>query len=338
MPGHRGRLLLGPAPRRLGARRRLDHVGLPWRPADGRRPGRRHRRTARLPAQPGSPQRLGEHGGPAARGHRRPHPRPDRRPHRAGRIRPGDGHAARRGHAPGRGPRAADLAGRARRRARGGPDAPALAGHHQLPGRLRRRGGRARHAGLVRHLSHGGRLRHAQQPRGRRPVVGPRPRPGPDRRPAGPARAGERWPVQRWPVQRWPVQRWPVPGDYGQADARRRVRDVHRRDVVAVPGPARACHRSPGTLVHRAGGPARSRPAARRGRIPAALPRHRRSCRQHRARRDRGASGRAAPGRAPPPGAPAVHHPAGHGQVRRATARWPTSSRCGRARKRRWKS
>ena len=64
MPGHRGRLQFGPAPRRLGARRRLDHVGLPWRPADGGRPGRRHRRTARLPAEPGSPQRLGEHGGP----------------------------------------------------------------------------------------------------------------------------------------------------------------------------------------------------------------------------------------------------------------------------------
>ena len=63
---------------------------------------------------------------------------------------------------------------------------------------------------------HGGRLRHAQQPRGRRPVVGPQPRPRPDRRPAGAARAG---------------QRRPVPGDHGQADARRRVRDVHRRDV-----------------------------------------------------------------------------------------------------------
>ena len=45
----------------------------------------------------------------------------------------------------------------------------------------------------------------------------------------------------------------PVPGDHGQADARRRVRDVHRRDVRAVPGPGRAPDGSFRAPVHRAG-------------------------------------------------------------------------------------
>ena len=138
-----------------------------------------------------------------------------------------DGHAARRGHAPGRGPRAAAGGGRAHR---GPPRGPiptctrSASPGSRTPAWARPASTR-RHAGRVRRLPAGRRLRHAQLPGGRRPVVvGQAARPRPDRRPAGAARAGQRRPVQ---------------GDHGQADARRRMRDVHRRDVRPVPGPAR---------------------------------------------------------------------------------------------------
>ncbi len=114
-----------------------------------------------------------------------------------------------------------------------GAGAPELARHHQVPGRLRRGGRRTRHPGRVRHLPAGGRRRPAQLPGGRRAVVGPAPRPGPDRRPAGPAGAGRR---RR------------VPRDDGEADARRGVRDVHRRHVRPVPGRARAATGHGGSL------------------------------------------------------------------------------------------
>ena len=118
--------------------------------------------------------------------------------------------------------------GRADRRAARRPAAPALARHHHHPGRLRRRRGRDRHARHVRHLPAGRRGPAADLPGDRGAVVGPVPRPAPARHPAGAPGGGRR--------------RRLLPRHLGQADARRRLRDLHRRDGRAVPGRPRARH------------------------------------------------------------------------------------------------
>ena len=174
-----------PGPGRLGARRRVDHVRVPGRAADRGGPGSGDRRAAGLPAEPRSPHRLGQHRGAGAGRGGRAHARSARRADRTRRRGPARRHAARRSHAPGRGPGPAGRSGRAAGWPAGGPGAPALAGDHPVPGRVRGGGRRARHPGRVRHLPAGDRGRRAHLPRGRRAVVGPGPRAGPDRRPAG---------------------------------------------------------------------------------------------------------------------------------------------------------
>ena len=178
-----------PAARRLGARRRLVDAGLSRRHADRGRPGRGHRRAARLPAQPRPPQRLGEQPQrwPAAEVTART---PDPADGRIERDRDGRPlrRAARRRDAARRRLRAGAGPGRADRRAARRPAPPALARHHQHPGRLRRRRGRDRHARRVRHLPARRRRPAADLPGDRGAVVGPAPRPAPARharRPAG---------------------------------------------------------------------------------------------------------------------------------------------------------
>ena len=95
-------------------------------------------------------------------------------------------------------------------------------------------------------------------------------------------------------TRREQAERRPVPGHHGQADAGRGVRDVHRRHVRPLPGRPRPLHRPRGPAVHRAGDAGRSGPAAGRGAVPAALPRHRRPRGPRRARRAGGPASRAA--------------------------------------------
>ena len=335
---------LGPAPRRLGARRRLDHVGLPRRLADGRRPGRRHRRTARLPAQPGSPQRLGEHGGPDSARASTPAP-----PTRSTAGSSGTNPARRRARCT-TGPCAwSPTACRRRRRPSSSPDS----------WRARRTCTRwaspaSRTPASARRASSACRTRST--PISWRPTTacsaatwsapcgGTAHRGlGPDRRPAGAARAGQRRPVQRgqFSAGQFSAGQFSA-GQFRATTVKLMLDGVCETFTAAMSSPYLDRH---GHATGHQGRlfiePEMLREATQRlgrGRIPAALPRHRRSRRQHRARRDRGAPGRAAPGRAPPPGAPAVHHPAGHGQVRRARRGGQLPAAVGRARKRRWKS
>ena len=129
-----------------------------------------------------------------------------------------------------------------------------------------------------------------------------------------------------------------LPRHHGQADARRRVRDVHRRDGDAVPGRARPPDGPRGKPVHRARGAGAGRWPAGRPRLPAALSRDR-GPRDH----DRARHARRTYRRRNGPAA-GITSPTCSSSARRTwtgspgSAWWRTSSRCGPARTSRTRS
>ena len=306
-------------------RRRLVDGGLPRRHAAPAGRSTRSSRTARCSCPTATPRRLGQHPRAGARRHRRAHPGPGRRPDRARRRR-------RRRRARCRRARwtwsarlmpAATAAEQVRRAARR-PALPALARHHRLAGRHRRR--LRRHARPARRLPAGRRPRRADGPGGRRAVVGPGPRRRADRRSCSSAASGG--PGRALPRH----QRQDHAG-------RRRARTSPPRCSSptwtahgCATGDSRARLRRPGRAA-RGTSPRSTRRASRcTSTRSATAPSARRSTRSRRPAR------RTARRQPAPPRAPAGRPPRRRAAVRRRSARPPTASRCGPRTSRRWTS
>ena len=307
LPRRRTFLRRGAPRTALGARRRLGDAGVRADGSAGRRPRRRRRRPAGVPAQPRPPRRLGEQRGPAHRRDRPGHPRPGRRPHRARRLRGADRHAPRGRDGARAAAHPADDGRGARRGAAGGAGLPALARHHRVAGRDPRGVRRQRRPGLG--VPACRRLGPAHRAGPGRPLVGARRRP----RAGGPA-AGAAHGVHPRTARR----------RVGQDHAGRGGGELHRRTVGALSRRLRRAHPQHRAVLRRPGRAPRGGHPARRGGVPGARARDRRPGGRRGAGRVRGGPRRErslprpAPHRAPAGrgarGPAAVRGPGRHGQ------------------------
>ena len=314
------RLRRGPPRRALDPRRRLVHGRLRGRHAAARGPRRDRPRPAGLPDQSRRPRRVGQHEGARAGRASRPTPpipptaassaiRTARRPARSTKAR----WTSSRGSMPDDTP--ADL-----------EEALRLGQRY-----LHALGITAWQDAIVEPADRGARLRRARRPRradrrgssgrcGGSTIAAP----SRSRSSSSAARDGHR----------------PLRADERQADDGRRPRELHRRDARALPATATAARPTtaacsqidPDGLGHLG-------PGARRARLPAALPRHRRPGRARVARRGRGrASGQRPVGHAPAHRPHPGHPPRRHRALPRRSTWPPTPSRCGPPTRARWTS
>ncbi len=276
----------------VGSRVRVVDVRVPrWHPDRCRR-RRRRRRPPGVPPQPGRPRRMGQQCRAAPGRHRPRHPRPARRSHRAGRRREPQRHPPRGRDGPRRPDRPRDDGRGAARGAAPGAGPSAFARDHGLAGRDHRGLRRRREPGDG--VPDGRRVRTPHRAGGRCAVVGPqrRPRPGPrDHRPARAAVHAT------------------LPRDEREDHAGRGARELHRGDARPLLRRARPLHRQLRHLLRPGRDPDAGRRAARRRRLPAALPRHRRPGRARVPRRGRGGAARQRATRRPAPHRPHPGHP-----------------------------